>query len=260
LVHVKLFSFKPIRFAAAGGGSFVLLYPGISIAPGYALHSSAWFRKSVRGNGKLIFSPTRVNSLGTPTSTLTRLLRARGAPNPSAVELPIASLGLTVTLGFFEKILQDTVPECGDRGERRRNGLSIRCVLLDEEGYVVWHSQLATALQTSPLVHFTQIEPLSAIDILQSGPNGTAVPLRKETCHKLSETSATQESLQRFYTLSMPSMGIQKMKLGEMCNHYHILPIPNTNLFLAKIHDNCSSGAAFCPCSTVSKGHKLRNL
>lgn len=222
----------------------MILYPGIPVGVGYVPHSSTWFRKGVNGNGKIMFTSPEVNSAGTPSSSMSILVKA-GEPNST---VSVAVIGATVSIGFFQKLLAENIPDC----EKRLDRMSIRCLLMDEEGYVIFHPNLANALLTSTRVHLTQIEPMSAIDILQSGPNATAVPLQKHICHKLSDTSATQESLQRFYSVSVSHDKIQKFKYGEPCNRYRIHPIRKTNLFLVVIHDNCSSAAAFCPCSTVS--------
>jgi len=173
--------------------------------------------------------------------------------------VPVAVLGATVNVGFFQTVIEAILPECRNRtlGKSRKSSkeedsLSIRCFLLDDEGFVVYHPQLARSLKQTPQTHVTQIEPISVMDILQYGQNYRQVPMRKHTCHKLSEASATQGSLQRKYTLSMGPEGIQKLKHGELCSFYHILPVPDTNLFIGVVQDGCSSPAAFCPCSTVS--------
>ena len=250
----------------------MLTYPGTQITTGYMPSNSKWYRDVSGGEAKISFSPSLVEySSGIPYSTVSYLVRTQAnvSGTMSTDEVPIAVLAADLKLNFFQRILQDLMPECGisrisqrkniDPQAEVRNGTtnnsseSTRCMLLDETGYVIFHPQLSKSLKTLRKVHVTQLEPLFVMDVLQYSQNKKEEPMRKQVCHKISESSSAQGSLQRFYKISVGKEGFQKYKPGvsQHCSHYQIVPVTGTNLFLVVVRDSCPP-TAFCPCSTVS--------
>ncbi|CAG7819515.1 unnamed protein product [Allacma fusca] len=248
------------RFATAGGGTFLLTYPGTAITNGYVPLTSTWFRQATTGSRKISFTPPTLDfNSGVPYSTISQVItiNVTVSDSPKSEEVPIAVVGADLNVGFFQKILEDAMPECRtvssskiDHGNETIPIVSVRCFILDESGYVIYHSQLAKSLKAMTNVHVTQLEPLYVIDMLQYSQQNNGMPMQKQMCHKLSEASATQGSLQRVYLLNVIEDGFVKSKPGEQCSKHKIVPVPETNLFVVMIYDSCSS-TAFCPCSTV---------
>ena len=250
----------------------MLAYPGTEITAGYMPSNSKWYRAATSGEVKISFTPSLVEySSGIPYSTVSYLVRPRVnvSGTMSSEEFPVAVLAADLKLNFFQRILEDLMPECGvSRTSRNKNisseaerlnstisnsSESTRCMLLDETGYVIFHPQLSKSLKTLRKVHVTQLEPLFVMDVLQYSQNKKEEPMRKHVCHKVSESSSAQGSLQRFYKISVGKEGFQKYKpgLSQHCSHYQIVPVIGTNLFLVVVRDSCPP-TAFCPCSTVS--------
>jgi len=244
------------RFGSGAGGSFLIRHPGAQITPGYLPSATIWFREIVNQRFKVTLTPAQVDHYsGTPMVTIgqgLKVLSSNSTLNSSEKNKnAISVVASTVNIGFFQKIIEEALPECGEWHSpiQRNKTVTMRCFMIDQAGNVIYHPLLSKQLEIMSNIHFTQLEPLIVIDILQHGKK----PLRKEMCHKLQDASGIHGSFQRQYVVSMDENGIGKMDSGDHCSKYTIHPVPGTNVFLGVVYDSCASATAFCPCSTVSK-------
>ena len=211
---------------------------------GYIPSSTKWFRLASSGLDKISFTPTMVdNNSGVPYTTISQVVNVKINMTGSRFsESSPAVLGADLNVGFFQKLIEELMPECKNSSSAKSGSQNeTRCFLVDHTGYVIYHPHLTKSLKTLSKVHMTQLEPLSVIDILQYSQNKHSV-MQKQQCHKLSDHSATQGSLQRIYSLSMSKDGVRKNKLGDQSSRYSIVPVPKTNLFLGVVYDSCDKG------------------
>ena len=153
-----------------------------------------------------------------------------------------AVVSADLTLGYFYKIVNSTMPNnvCAED--------SIRCFLLDDQGFVVAHPELSQGYRqdsrrsSQEAQHITHIEPLVASDILAHDGFMT-----KKLCRSNGST------LQRFFQLDTDiATVVTNLGNGEHCSRYRVASVPGTNLFLGVVNQTCDV-TAFCPCSTVDR-------
>nr|VZH97585.1 unnamed protein product [Spirometra erinaceieuropaei] len=168
---------------------------------------------------------------------------------PKAFGLPI-SVFSSLKNTSYEAIAQMLRTNHLVVGSREALMESMKCLLLDDRGYLHAHPGFSEARVGAPLEssHISHMEPLIAADLLNH-----ADFVRKVGC-----LSYTQRSLQRYYAFNASYVGtVSNFAPGEQCTRYQMAVVPGTNIFLGVVRSpqrqDCSPRAAFCSCSTKNR-------
>lgn len=96
-------------------------------------------------------------------------------------------MGIDFTLGYFHKLLMDSVEVCGDE--------HVTCFIMDDRGYLVAHPGLVEPAGRGPIeyTHIIHKEPFVANDLLNHKNF-----VRKNICNSFSD-----RTIQRFYSVSI---------------------------------------------------------
>jgi hypothetical protein len=181
--------------------------------------------------------------------------------NLTAQKEPWAVVSADFTLGYFYKILNDTVP--GNACSRP----AARCFLLDDRGYLLAHPGLNTGLhrgnnnghrQDGGRLHLTHLEPFVATDLLA---HSRGAFISKRVCG-----APDSGHLQRYWELIVNYADVvtNAGRAGESsCGlQYHLAAVQGTNIFLGLVEQpDCNqgnmtttaAGSAFCWCSTLDR-------
>ena len=215
-----------------------LSYPGAKVEEELDPSKELWFNKAVESPTKVIVSPPRLDPGG--AGFIITVSKAVSATNSSGADYLAAVVSADYTLGYFYKILNDSVPD----GFCARS--SSRCFLVDDRGNMVAHPALARdALKyvnfPSEGQHFTHMEPVIATDVL--GHQGF---ITKQVCR-----GPGSGRLQRYFQLDAGYTGVLR-STADQCTQYRLAAVPGTNLYLGLVHQPCNS-SAFCWCSTLDR-------
>jgi len=221
-----------------------LSYPGTPVPRGTDPTAAPWYHAAVALPGRLVVSPPHLDPGGAGyVVTVSQTVYAGNAQGEHSPDDGVAAVvSADLTMGYFYKIVNDTMPGdiCGVD--------SIRCFLMDDQGYLVAHPHLARGYSkgwrsSAEAQHIIHREPLVASDILNH--DGFMV---KKLCR-----SESDENLQRFFQLNIGEEGVvTNLAAGEHCSRYQVVTVPGTNLFLGLVNQTCQD-TAFCPCSTVDR-------
>jgi len=188
----------------------------------------------------LVVSPPRLDPGG--AGFIITVSKALRASNSSDENFLAGVVSADYTLGYFYKILNDTVPRhfCSQA--------TTRCFLIDDQGNMVAHPDLVKDVMKyinfpSETQHFTHMEFFIATDILLNMDYIT-----KKVCRSL-----VNGKLQRYFQLNTSSLAVIGNS-GSMdhCTQYKLTAVPGTNLFLGLVNQSCDSHA-FCWCSTLDR-------
>ncbi|VUZ52379.1 unnamed protein product, partial [Hymenolepis diminuta] len=153
---------------------------------------------------------------------------------------------------------EDDEEEEEDRG-------SVKCLLMNDRGYLIAHPGFADPVQGSRAMesyHISHREPLVAADLLNHNRF-----VRKVAC-----VSHSQRTLERYYLYNTSYDGVVTNSApGDHCTRYQFNVVPGTNLFVGLVHEapqkqrqrqrirrsgdsgGCSPRSAFCACSTKDR-------
>ncbi|CAL8083633.1 unnamed protein product [Calicophoron daubneyi] len=130
------------------------------------------------------------------------------------------------------------------------NVVQQRCMLVNDQGYLVAHPGFCELRQDGPVEHnhLDYHEPVVAASLLT----------QSEVVEKMVCVSYIHRSLQRYYSLNLSAAGvIESPTPGDQCVKYQFMVIPKTNLFIGVVREHqrlgCSPRTAFCPCSTKNR-------
>uniref|UniRef100_A0A182MKM1 VWFA domain-containing protein n=1 Tax=Anopheles culicifacies TaxID=139723 RepID=A0A182MKM1_9DIPT len=232
------------RYAATVNG-VLQMFPGGLLDTDLEPTKRPWFVKAMEYPGRLVFTQPYLDAggAGYVVSVAYAILEGRTGTvttaNNTAHQKAIAVVAMDFTQTFFYKLLLDSAAICSMD--------NIKCLLMDDRGYLIAHPMLAKAPLRSgstrrPVEHITHKESQVANDILNHKQLVT-----KKMCYNY-----VNRTVQRFYQFNMSLSTadvITNLMYGEKTK-YQIALIPGTNLFLG-IVNSTNDGGAFCPCSTV---------
>ena len=163
-----------------------LSYPGASVEEGTDPAKQFWFEKAVRLSNLVVVSPPRLDPGGAGyIVTVSKALQTSNATDDNFLAGVVAA---DYTLGYFYKILNDTVPRqfCAQP--------TARCFLIDDRGNMIAHPDLTREVMKyvsfpSESQHLTHMEFSIATDMLMRMDY-----IVKKVCRDL-----TNEKLQRYF-------------------------------------------------------------
>ena len=217
-----------------------ILYPGAALEEGTDPSKQLWFLKAVKSPNQVVVSPPRLDPGG--AGFIITISKALRATNSSGKDYLIGVVAADYTLGYFYKVLNDTIPDgfCSQSNSR--------CFLLDDRGNILAHPALARDVIKylnfpSESQHFTHMETFIATDLLQNREY-----IMKKVCR-----SQSSGKLQRYFQLDPEFSGVvSNSRSSDPCTKYKLSRVPGTNLFLGLVYQSCNS-SAFCWCSTLDR-------
>ncbi|VEL07540.1 unnamed protein product [Protopolystoma xenopodis] len=136
------------------------------------------------------------------------------------------------------------------RSPSSRTGGQARCLLMQDQGYLVAHPDLVDARWpvNRPIEANHIMEPLVGKDILSHTHH-----IRKVAC-----VDFVRRITQRFYIFNVSNEElIKNSALREQCVRYQLKAVPGSTAFFGIIHEarrpDCSPFTAFCSCSTWNR-------
>lgn len=225
------------RYMGSQSGAF-LMYPGAVIDRSYHPHQRDWYRNAIANPGRVILTAPYLDVGGSGyIVTLSAVIR-EGRVSKGQSEKMLGVMGMDFTLGYFYKLLMQSIPSCHQQ--------NITCFLMDDRGYLLAHASLIEPSGRGPVeyTHITHKEPLVANDLLNH-----KFFMKKQVC-----SSHADCTIQRFYSLNMSMESVlTNLVHGEHCSKYQITSIPESNIFVGVINKTCDTMTAFCPCSVVDR-------
>ncbi|KAL5022166.1 hypothetical protein ScPMuIL_001321 [Solemya velum] len=227
------------RYVATPGGLF-RIYPGSLMDKNYDPTKRAWYDRAMKFPGHVTLTAPYLDVGGAGyISTISHtIFEGKPAALHHPADKAVAVMGMDVTLGYFYKLLVKNIPACNQK--------TIRCFMMDDEGYLIAHPALMEPNGKGPVEqqHITHKEPLVANDILYHRHF-----VQKKLCNRYND-----RTVQRFYFFNTLLDGVlTNLVHGEHCARYQVTHIPGTNVFLGIVNYTCDTATAFCPCSMVDR-------
>jgi hypothetical protein len=215
------------------------MYPGSVLNHKFDPTRRAWYTRALDFPGRVVLTAPYldVGGAGYIVTVSHTVFEGKAASMHSSTDTVMAVLGMDFTLGFFYKLLLDTIPFCDEA--------NVKCFILDDKGYLIAHPSLIDPNGKGPAEHqhITHKEPLVANDILNHIGFVT-----KTLCNSFSD-----RTLQRYYQFNTSLTSVlTNLVHGEHCSKYQIAAVPGTNVFVGVVNSTCEMATAFCPCSMVS--------
>lgn len=232
------------RYAATMNG-VVEIYPGCLLSYDLEPLRRPWFDKAIQNPGKIVMTEPYLDAGGAGyivTIAHTLFEGKSNALHSIDRDVPVAIVGIDVTLGFLYKLLLSSAAYCADA--------NVKCFLMEDRGFLLAHpSQLEPLTATAqarqhrrPLEHVTHKESYMANDILY----------HRQLVEKKLCTNFQNRTHQRYYQFNTSLREVLTNRVNGERTKYQITAVPGTNLFVALLNSTCDGGA-FCPCSTVDR-------
>lgn len=229
------------RYAATMNG-VIEIYPGCLLSYDLEPLRRPWFVKAIQNPGKIVMTEPYLDAAGAGyivTLAHTLYEGKSNALHSIDRDIPVAIVGIDVTLGFLYKLLLSGAAYCADA--------HVKCFLMEDRGFLLAHpSQLEPAAAQGkhrrPLEHVTHKESYMANDILY----------HRQLVEKKLCTNFQNRTRQRYYQFNTSLSEVLTNRVHGERTKYQITAVPGTNLFVALLNSTCDGGA-FCPCSTVDR-------
>ncbi|XP_046344826.2 VWFA and cache domain-containing protein 1-like [Haliotis rufescens] len=227
------------RYVATPSGVF-RMFPGTLLDKTFDPTKRSWYTRAMEFPGHVTLTAPYldVGGAGYIVTISHTIFEGKPAALHSPKDRVVAVMGMDITLGYFHKLLSESIPACEQP--------TVRCFLMEDKGYLVAHPGLIDPNGKGPVEqqHITHKEPLVANDILYH----TGF-VQKKVCNKYND-----RTVQRFYNFNTSLNGVlTNMVHGEHCARYQMTHIPGTNAFLGIVNHTCETATAFCPCSMVDR-------
>ncbi|XP_076463028.1 VWFA and cache domain-containing protein 1-like [Babylonia areolata] len=216
------------------------MFPGTLLDKSFEPTQRAWYTNALKYPGHVTLSAPYldIGGAGYIITISHTIFEGKPAALHSPSDKVVAVMGMDITLGYFHKLLADLIPAC--------EHTSVRCFLMDDEGYLVAHPGLIDPTGKGPAEqrHITHMEPLVANDILNHRHF-----VRKRLCNRYND-----RTVQRYFDFNTSFSGVlTNLAHGEHCARYQITHITGTNTFLGIVNHTCETATAFCPCSMYDR-------
>ncbi|XP_034936002.1 VWFA and cache domain-containing protein 1 [Chelonus insularis] len=225
------------RYVAAVESGVVEVYPGMALDSSLDPRKRAWYGKAIDYPGKIVLSGPYLDAGGAGyiISLSQTIFKGLNLTSHSPEDPVVAVASLDTTIGYVARLLRDMLPFC--------NESMIRCFLMDDKGYLIFHPSFLEPAGKLEAQHLTHKEHLVAVDILNH-----EFFVKKKVC-----ANHLDGTVQRYYQFNTSlSEVLTNIIHGENCVKYQIAAVPNTNLFFGVVNETCAS-SAFCPCSTMDR-------
>ncbi|XP_011499006.1 PREDICTED: VWFA and cache domain-containing protein 1 [Ceratosolen solmsi marchali] len=227
------------RYVTSVGSGVLEVYPGLVLDSDLDPKRRAWYTKALQQPGRIVMSPPYLDAGGSGfVVSLSQVVHeGRSVGLHSNTDPVVAVMAMDLTLGYFSRMLDSMFPLlCAEP--------NIKCFLMDDRGYLVFHPSLLQASSKIEQQHLTNKELLVANDILNHD-----FLVKKKMC-----SSHMDGTTQRYYqfNISLDEV-LTNIVHGEHCVMYQLAVVPGTNIFLGVVNITCNSLNAFCPCSTMDR-------
>lgn len=225
------------RYVTSIENGIIEIYPGVSLNSNLDPKRRLWFKKSIEYPGKIVLTGPYIDAGGsgyvvTLSQTISEGRRVSLHTNNDPI---IAISSIDMTIGYMSRLLNDMLPFCKDT--------TIKCFLMDDRGYLVYHPSLIESGTTKFEQHITHKELLVANDILNHD-----MFVEKKIC-----SNNIDSTIKRYYKFNTSIDNVLTNIIhGEHCVKYQLSSVPGTNIFLGIINETCFENA-FCPCSTMDR-------
>lgn len=219
-----------VRRYVAGEGALVM-YPGSVLEGRFEPGKREWYRKARERMGDVVMTPPYLDAGG--AGFIVTIARA----------MEHVVVGMDVTLGYVYKVILDAIPDCASPQQL------LKCFLMDEHGYLIYHPQLLDPNGLGPLerLHLIHKESFVASDLLGQYQHSSFV--QKRLCVRY-----TDGTLQRYYQLNASVSYAQAQAHHGGCTRYQVAAVARTNLFVGIVNASCDlPPVTFCPCSVVDR-------
>ncbi|KAL7286208.1 hypothetical protein TKK_0019506 [Trichogramma kaykai] len=226
------------RYVTSVTSGVLEVYPGLVLDSDLDPKRRGWYYKAIQQPDRMILSPPYLDAGGAGyVITLSQVVHeGRSVGLHSSTDPVLAVMAVDFTLGYLSKMLEELFPVC--------SVTNIKCFLMDDKGYLVYHPSLLQASSKIEQQHLTQKELLVSNDILNHD-----LFVRKQVCASHMDATA-----QRYYQFNMSlDEVLTNIVHGEHCVMYQLAVVPGTNVFLGVVNITCNYLKAFCPCSTMDR-------
>ena len=211
----------------------LLSYPGTRFnSPNMDYTREPWYSSAASLPGVLIVSAPNLDAGG--AGYVVTMSQAVGQGNGTSANAAAAVVSVDLTLGYFFKIINDSV-----LGARCRED-DTRCFLMERGGYLVSHPAHSQGGR-----HITSAEPLVASALLSM--EGVMV---KSECRRREDST-----LQRLFTINLEEGEVLKSN-KDSCTKWEVARVPGSSLILGVVKQaskGCQAAPAFCWCSTIDR-------
>ncbi|VDK83242.1 unnamed protein product [Litomosoides sigmodontis] len=247
------------RYIATSRG-VMITYPATVIRDNYEPDSQLWYVRANEFPGRIIVTgPFLEDNVGQVVTISTAVFEGHAGSMHNSKDQVFAVVAMDVTVGFFSKLLRSAISICKK---------SRRCVLFDDLGNVISRGIETTACNKKTRsygrsvswsaverFHISYLEPQLATYLITKTKF-----VQKRQCMQW-----PTRSVERFFrfnisysdALTIPcddASSVFGTKLGSI--RAEVIPVPQTNLFLALINESCDPQhpiQAFCPCSVSDR-------
>ncbi|CAG9532415.1 unnamed protein product [Cercopithifilaria johnstoni] len=247
------------RYIATSRGVMVT-YPATVIRDSYEPDLQLWYVRASEFPGRIVVTgPFLEDSVGQVVTISTAVFEGQAGSMHNSKDQVFAVVAMDVTAGFFSKLLRSAISVCKE---------SRRCVLFDDMGNVISRG-IETSVSNKGTRSYGRSVSWNAVErfhISYLEPQlATYLITKTEFVQKRQCMQWATRSVERFFrfnisysdALTIPcddGSSVSGMKLGSI--RAEVIPVPQTNLFLALINESCNPQhpiQAFCPCSVSDR-------
>ncbi|VIO93667.1 Uncharacterized protein BM_BM10386 [Brugia malayi] len=247
------------RYIATSRG-VMITYPATVIRDNYEPDLQLWYVRANEFPGRIVVTgPFLEDNVGQVVTISTAVFEGQAGSMHNSKDQVFAVVAMDVTVGFFSKLLRSAINVCRE---------SRRCVLFDDLGNVISRG-IETSVSSKKTRSYGRSVSWNAVErfhISYLEPQlATYLITKTKFVQKKQCMQWATRSIERFFrfnisysdALTIPCDDISSlpgMKLGSI--RAEVIPVPQTNLFLALINESCDPQhpiQAFCPCSVSDR-------
>ncbi|MCP9259045.1 VWFA and cache domain-containing protein 1 [Dirofilaria immitis] len=233
------------RYIATSRG-VMITYPATVIRDNYEPDLELWYVRANEFPGKIVVTgPFLEDNVGQVVTISTAVFEGQAGSMHNSKNQIFAVIAMDVTVGFFAKLLRSAINICKE---------SRRCILFDDLGNVISRG-IETSVSSKKTRSYGRSVSWNAVErfhISYLEPQLATYLITKTNFVQKDNVYSgllAQLNIPCDDTSSAPGM-----KLGSI--HVEVIPVPQTNLFLALINESCDPQhpiQAFCPCSVSDR-------
>uniref|UniRef100_A0A1I7W3V1 VWFA domain-containing protein n=1 Tax=Loa loa TaxID=7209 RepID=A0A1I7W3V1_LOALO len=247
------------RYIATSRG-VMITYPATVIRDNYEPDLQLWYVRANEFPGRIVVTgPFLEDNVGQVVTISTAVFEGQAGSMHNSKDQVFAVVAMDVTVGFFSKLLRNTINVCKE---------SRRCVLFDDLGNVISRG-IETNVSSKKTKSYGRSISWNAVErfhISYLEPQlATYLITKTKFVQKRQCVQWATRSVEHFFrfnitysdALTIPcddASSVPGVKLGSI--RAEVIPVPQTNLFLALINESCDPQhliQAFCPCSVSDR-------